>query len=282
MNSCLYECAVMHARLSPRPHRFVYRIFMLAVDLDELDQVGRLAPWLSVNRSNLFSFRERDYLPVGETAFNAAPDHRPIAHTGGLKDRVIAYLGQHHIDLAGGRVLLVTLPRIAGYGFNPVSFYFCYDATGQPRAAIAEVTNTFHEMKPFLLGPETFAADAGAFHRRQAKHFYVSPFTDVDVAFDFTLRVPGERLAVQIDDYRESERSLTSTVTGERHALTATRLAWYTVKFPSLTLRVIGLIHWHAFCLWLKRVPWFAKAARPADQRDLYRPHHSLQPSDSA
>ena len=146
----------------------------------------------------------------------------------------------------------------------------------------SEVTNTFREMKPFLLGPETFSAEAGAFHRRQPKHFYVSPFTDVDVAFDFTLRLTGEQLSLQIDDYQASARSLTSTVAGERHPLTASRLAWYTVKFPLLTLRVIGLIHWHALCLWFKKVPWFAKAARREDQRDLYRPHHSLQPSDSA
>ena len=108
MNSCLYECAVMHARLSPRPHRFVYRIFMLAVDLDELAQVGRIAPWLSVNRGNLFSLREKDYLPVGEAAFNADPSTRPIAGQS-LKDRVIAYLGRHGIELPGGRVMLVTL-----------------------------------------------------------------------------------------------------------------------------------------------------------------------------
>ena len=128
MNSCLYECAVMHARLSPRPHRFVYRIFMLAVDLDELDHVGRLAPWLSVNRGNLFSFRERDFLPVGETAFNAAPDHRPIAHSGGLKDRVIAYLGRHHINLAGGRVLLVA----------PLSGHFATLLRGTVRTMLPE------------------------------------------------------------------------------------------------------------------------------------------------
>lgn len=281
MNSCLYECAVMHARLTPRAHRFVYRIFMLAIDLDEWDEVGRIAPWLSVNRGNFFSLREADYLPVGEPAFNADPSTRPIANRS-LKARVVAYLGHHGIDLTGGRVTLVTLPRIAGYGFNPVSFYFCFDAAGAPRAAIAEVTNTFREVKPFLLGPDTYSAEAGAFHRRQPKHFYVSPFTDVDVAFDFTLRLPGDQLSVQIDDYRAAERSLTSTVTGERYPLTAGRLAWYTVKFPLLTLRVISLIHWHALCLWLKRVPWFAKAARREDQRDLYRPHHSLHPSDSA
>ncbi len=144
-------------------------------------------------------------------------------------------------------------------------------------------------MKPYFLGhdclavpaPETAGAsarptDPATFHLRIPKHFYVSPFSDVDVAFDFALRTPAGRLSIQIDDYTGIKRTLTSTLTGTRHPLTGARLAWLTLKYPLLTLRIIGLIHWHAFRLWLKRVPWFAKGARPSDQRDLYRPHPSL------
>jgi DUF1365 family protein len=130
------------------------------------------------------------------------------------------------------------------------------------------------------LRPLTSSASA-AFRRRTPKHFYVSPFSDVDVAFDFTLRPPGERLSVQIDDYVGAERTLTSTLAGPKRELTGTRLAWFTLKYPFLTLRIITLIHWHAARLWLRRLPWFAKAARPADQRDLYRPHTSITPRES-
>jgi DUF1365 family protein len=200
-----------------------------------------------------------------------------------LKTRVVEYLAARGTDLTGGRVLLVTLPRIFGYGFNPVSFYFCYDRAGSLVAALTEVTNTFREMKPYYLGPETRdpAAPAPSFRRRTPKDFYVSPYSDVDVDFDFNLRAPGERLFAQIDDYRGSERTLTSTVAGERRELTGARLAWWTLKYPLLTLRVITLIHWHALQLWLKRLPWFAKAARAGEQRDLYRPHASItQPAE--
>jgi hypothetical protein len=89
-------------------------------------------------------------------------------------------------------------------------------------------------------------------------------------------------LSVQIDDYVGEERTLTSVLTGERRALTSSRLAWLTLAYPLITLRTITLIHWHALRLWLKRVPWFAKAARPAEQRGLYRAHRSLQTADSA
>ena len=277
----------MHARFTPRSHRFLYRIFLFALDLDEIDEVNRRVPFFSAGRPNLYSFRDGDFLPTDEALHNRTAEK---CHVMGdtavsLKQRVVAHLAARGVDLAGGRVVLVALPRVAGYLFNPVSFYFCYDRAGRPAAALAEVTNTFKEMKPYFLGPETQGAAPGEFRVRVPKHFYVSPYSDVDVAFDFTLRAPGDRLSVQIDDYVGGERTLTSVLTGTRRDLTGARLAWFTLKYPLLTLRIITLIHWHALRLWLKRVPWFAKAARPSDQRDLYRPHTSLvpvQPIDAA
>lgn len=274
----------MHARFAPKAHRFVYRIFLFALDLDELDALHGKLRLFSFKRRNLYSFRDGDYLPTQEPVFNgsagplgppsSAPARRAVAPCPSLKHRVVAYLSTRGIDLTGGRVLLVTLPRVLGYLFNPVSFYFCYDRTGTPLAALAEVTNTFKEMKPYLLGPEAQAG--GAFRLRVPKHFYVSPFSDVDVAFDFQVRAPGDRLSIQIDDYVGTARTLTSTLTGPRQPLTDRRLAWFTLKYPLITLKVISLIHWHALRLWFKNVPWFAKSSRATDQRDLYRPHASI------
>ncbi len=321
LRSSLYECSVLHHRFAPKVHRFVYRIFLFAFDLDELPELHRRLPLFSLNRPNLFSFRESDFFPTAEPLHHpSAPN--PICNVlrykpASLKERVVAHLATHGVDLAGGRVVLVTLPRIFGYLFNPVSFYFCYDRAGACVASLAEVTNTFKEMKPYFLGPECRSekpenrsqipndgnrsaatptptsdfrplasglrppASSTAFRRRTPKHFYVSPFSDVDVAFDFTLRTPGERLSIQIDDYVGPERTLTSTLAGPRRALTSARLAWFTLKYPLLTLRIIALIHWHAARLWLRRLPWFAKSARPSDQRDLYRPHTSIAPRES-
>ncbi len=282
MRSRIYECHVMHARFIPRAHRFVYRLFMLSLDLDELPQLDRQLRWFSVDRGNLYSLRQRDFLPLDETLHNRheAPA-LPAASTGNLKERVLAFLAAHHIDPGpAARVQLVTLPRILGYRFNPVSFYFVRDAADEPVAAIAEVTNTFHEMKPYLLSGDM--REGNAFRRRTPKHFYVSPFSDVDVAFDFRLRVPDERLSIQIDDYVGADRTLTSTVAGPARPLTDGALGGFLFKYPLLTLRVIFLIHWHALRLWWKRVPWFAKAARASDQRDLYRPHASVRRSEAS
>jgi DUF1365 family protein len=272
---------VLHHRFSPKEHRFVYRIFLFAFDLDELPELHRRLPLFSHNRSNLFSFRDRDFFPTAEPLYNptgqaSGPAAPPRASgPASLKDRITAFLATRDIDLTGGRVVLVTLPRVLGYLFNPVSFYFCYDAAGTCVASLAEVTNTFKEMKPYFLGPETRVAGT-SFTLRTPKHCYVSPFSDVDTAFDFTLRTPHERLSIQIDDYIGADRTLTSTLAGPRRELTGGRLAWFSLKYPAITLRIIALIHWHAALLWFRRLPWFAKAARASDQRDLYRPHASI------
>jgi uncharacterized protein len=286
--SCVYECSILHARFYPRAHRFSYRIFLLTLDLDELPVLAQQLRILRFERPGLLSFRQRDYFPVhtpihNPTAPTSPPDAvAPTPPLAPLKNRVLGYLSDQGIHCPPGtRIRLVTLPRVFGYQFNPVSFYFVSTPDGHPLASIAEVTNTFRETKPYLLGPATlqmFTNLGPTFLHRVLKHFYVSPFSDVDVAFEFRLRPPSERLLLQIDDYEGPRRTLLTTVTnlGPPRPLRDTVLAWLTLKYPFVTLKVIAAIHWQALRLYLKRVPWFAKANRLIDQRDLYHPHHSL------
>ena len=155
-----------------------------------------------------------------------------------------------------------------GYIFNPVSFYFCRASNGEPLCAVVQVGNTFGEMKPYLLrqpSAENF------FRLTTPKHFYVSPFSTLDLAFDFKLSVPDQTLDIHIDEKDGDRRVLLSTLTGQRAPL-----AWFTLKYPLITLKVIGLIHWQALLLWAKRLPWHAKAAHADQQRDVLRPHGAL------
>jgi hypothetical protein len=146
--------------------------------------------------------------------------------------------------------------------------------TGEPIAAVAEVVNTFREMKLFALQD---ISEEGLWHLRIAKNFYVSPFSDPGMMFDFKLGKPGATWRVNIDDYENDERTLLSAIRGEQRELTSARLFWYAFKYPLLSLRIIGLIHWHALLLWLKRVPFFQKNERREVQLDVMRPHESLK-----
>ncbi len=278
LRSCLYECTVAHERLEPVAHRFVYRVFYILVDLDERALLDRRLSLFSVNRGNVMSLREADFLPIGGLPHNGADPRTPVP--GGdaptLKGRALALWKAHGIDPGPDpRVLLLTLPRVLGYQFNPVSFYFCVDASGAPRGAIAEVTNTFREVKPYVV-PLSGGTDGGLFHLRVPKDFYVSPFSGLGLEFDFNLRLPGRNLGITIDDYQAGHRVLHSALAGAQAPLTDRRLAAFLLKYPLITLKVIALIHWQALLLRMKRAPFIRKAADPGLQRDVYRPHRSI------
>jgi DUF1365 family protein len=259
MNSCLYECTVMHHRLAPKRHRFSYRIFMAYLDLDEIGAIARRIPFFGRNRRNIFAFNDSDHLGGSR---------------GTVKEKLAAYLSLQRIALPkSGRIMLLTLPRVLGYVFNPVSFFFCFDAAGSPFCAVAEVGNTFKEKKLYLL-PHPISGDR--FRLIAPKHFYVSPFSELDLQFDFKLRVPAESLEIHVDDRDGDEKILLSALTGRRAPLTAARLAWFGIKYPLVTLWVISLIHWNALLLWLKRIPVHRKEARPDLQRDVLHPHATI------
>jgi len=261
LTSCLYDCEVVHERLSPKRHGFRYRLFFLDIDLDELPALTKRLKFLSRNARNLYAFRDADHLDLG---------------AGDLKANIAKHLANNGIAMpVDARIRLVTLPRVLGYLFNPVCFYFISDAQGTPMHAIAEVTNTFHEMKPYLIAQPNAQ---GVFELIVPKHFYVSPFSSLDTSFHFKLSVPGDGLKIHIDDLEGEQRTLLSWIHGKRRDLTDARLLWYLVCFPMMTLGVIARIHWQALRLWLKRLPYHAKAAHPELQRDLLRPHLSIAP----
>jgi hypothetical protein len=237
---CLYECRVNHTRLSPKKHAFNYRVFMLAINIDSFPKIT----FLSRNRFNIFSIDDRDHIHTD-----------PAKST---RENLTAWLSENGTEIPhDAQITLVTFPRVLGYAFNPVSFYYIHSKTGEPITAVAEVTNTFREMKLFPIDPPD---ESGKWKRVIAKDFYVSPFSDPNDTFDFCFTAPAENWKVNINNITAGETSLLSSIYGARQELTASRLAWFALKYPLLSLGIIFGIHWQALLLFIKRIPHFSKS----------------------
>lgn len=275
MNSCLYECAVFHRRLAPKRHEFLYRVFYFCFDLDEMDapQAVGLPRWplLGWQRAAIFSFWPGDHF--GKKS--QAP----------LRPQVEAFLAQHGIP-APTRIRFLTNLRVFGYVFNPIAIFFCEDENQRPLAAVAQVGNTFGEQKLYLVSaqsapaassasdtPSSLAVGRGSdYASRLPKEFYVSPFSDLDLDFDFRFSSPGPHLRIAIDEYRGEERLLLSTLTGKRRELTTRGLLWFLLKYPLLTLQVIFLIHWQAWRLYRRGLPFRRKEIELEKQTGILNP----------
>lgn len=255
MNSCLYVGKVMHCRVEPKDYKFIHDVFMFYLDLDELDEIARNNWLISLNKPNVFSFYDKDHMNYGKST---------------LKDNVIHYIREKGVTAPISRVMLLTNLRVFGYVFNPVSFYYCFDDKDQPVCAIAQVCNTFGELKNYFLGPETF--NENGFRSEQLKYYYISPFIDLDVPMDFDLKIPQELIKIKVDDLKENKKFLYATLTGKQRPLTAAQVFALGLRYPFMTLKVIALIHYHAAVLYyIKKIPYHKKQANLHLQKEVQR-----------
>ena len=240
---------VMHQRLRPAAHRFAYRVFFLRIPLSRLD--GLANRWLSRERFNLLSFFARDYGPRDGSDLLAWARAK------------LAAAGHHDVD---GEIVLQTFPRLLGYVFNPLSIWYCYDRSGFLRAVICAVSNTFGERHDYVLVPSDHTPIRADTWLRANKQLHVSPFCQVRGHYRFRFDQQATHCSARIDYYEgagDEERLLVTTIAGTSTALHAGATLRAFCAYPLLTLGVVLRIHWQAFKLWRKRVPWFRKPAPP-------------------
>jgi hypothetical protein len=244
--SSLYWGEVLHQRLRPRRHRLRYRVFWMLIDLDELPAVSSRLRLFSHNRFNLFTFYDRDHGPGDGQS---------------LRPWVQRHLEKSGVDFTGGRVRLLCFPRVLGYGFNPLSVYFCYHRDGTLHALLYEVNNTFGERHSYLIPVGESASPT--VHQRCDKCLYVSPFNPVAGGYRFHVLPPDRRVAVAINQDDDHGPLLNAWMRAERRPLTDGMLLASFLRFPFLTLKVILGIHWEALRLWRKGMRLVPRPAPP-------------------
>lgn len=244
--SALYVGEVVHQRTRTFDHRLRYRLWMVLADIDELDGL----------QDRLRLLRRR----LGPVTLHAS-DHgdrsgRP------LRLQIERHLADAGIDIASGPIRLLTMPRILGYGFNPISVFFCHTPDGALAALLYEVTNTFRERHSYLVAVP--ANQTGAVRQTAEKQLFVSPFMDRDLTYDFTVRPPGEAVSIVVAVRRGDTPILTASFAGRRRPLTDGQLLRAFVTHPLLTWKVTWGIHWEAFLGILKGARYRERGVPPA------------------
>lgn len=244
MKSCLYSGKLRHRRFEPVSHAFDYSVFMFLLDLDEIDMVfdGR---WLwSSRRASLARFERRDHLgdpnvPLHESVRRLVDERTGARPTGPIR--------------------LLTQLRYFGYGFNPVSFYYCYDRTGSTvETVVAEINNTpWGEQHCYVLGASSSPRDTTGElkHYELSKEFHISPFMPMDLRYRWRFTSPGGGLVVHMENQKDERKLFDATLHLRREPITGWTLNQKLITYPLASTAVIARIYWQALRLWLKKCP---------------------------
>lgn len=233
---------VHHRRLRPRENAFAYRTYFLMLPMRSLRRDGDGT--LVRNRRGLVSFHDRDH---GDGRTDALA----------WLDELLAAEGVHD---ATGEAWLQTYPRVLGYVFKPVSFWYCHRDDGSLAAIVAEVNNTFGERHCYLLAGPRLGWGAELVAR---KVFHVSPFCQVQGRYRFRFMRARERVVARVDHDDDEGALLETSLSGRLQPLTPAAARAAFLGMPLMTLSVVARIHWQALKLWFKRVPFFSKPEPP-------------------
>lgn len=245
MQSCIFEGTIRHRRFQPRANWFQYRLFFMYLDLAELPNLFDIHPLWSFNRANFAYFRRRDHFGDPRMTMDQT-----------VADLVEKQLGRR----PEGPIRMLTHLRYFGLCFNPVSFYFCYNAADTDvETIVTEIHNTpWNERHCYVLGSDENEHPLKQWRRyRFYKSFHVSPFIDMDIHYDWRFRLPGGRLGVHMIDYQGGKRVFDASLALHRREITPAALTNMLIKYPMLSGKVVAMIYWQALRLVIKKTPFF-------------------------
>ena len=232
--SRIYRGWIEHERFYPTRHRLRYKIYVYAIDLDDLPHLDRRLPLFGYNRLRPVSLFDRDYL---------------AAEPGSLREKLLRQLTPHMESGQVARIVVVTSPRYFNYVFNPVSFYYCFDASETLVGAVAEVNNTFGEKHVYVLPAEQKTVPAFPARFESAKQFHVSPFNTPGGVYHFYLADIRQELDVRIALHREGRQIIRARLWGEPVALTPWQHLRTVLVNPAIPHLTVPRIYWEAFKL---------------------------------
>lgn len=240
---CLINGKVMHKRFTPKENCFTYPIYYFSLPLAKLNELKK-SNSLKIDRFSLTSFYKKD--------------HGKKSENGDLNAWAYEQLSKFHLQNKVNSVSLISMPRILGFVFNPVSFWLCFDKKEQLRAIIYEVNNTFGETHSYVCAKQDQSVIKENDWMIAQKEFHVSPFLPRDGHYQFRIKLTTQKIGLWIDYYnKDGKRTLTTSLKGKLEVLTksAQRKAFW--KTPFVTLQAITLIHWQALKLKVKGVKFF-------------------------
>lgn len=247
----IFNAKVMHKRLFPKVNKFTYRVYYVVLPIEKLSTVQGL----TIDKPAWMNFRIRDYGPR---------DGSDLAQWGR------ALLKQYGLNEITKHLMLITMPRILGYGFNPASFWLCLDDAHQIRAVISEVHNTFGEAHSYLCAHSDHSPITGDEWLKAEKLFHVSPFLPREGTYEFRFTIQEGKVGVWIDysDAKGNKQLLTSLV-GHLEPLNASTLRRAFWTHPLVTLKTITLIHWQALKLFAKGVRYIVKPEQHSKNQSI-------------
>lgn len=230
----IFTAKVMHKRLFPRENGFTYGVYYLALPLPAAAIPGSLVRF-----------------DAADLGYRDGSDPSTYAKS---------ILAKYGLEKETQHIMLITMPRVLGYVFNPVSFYLCLDISKRLKAVIAEVHNTFGEQHTYLCAHTNHAPIEADDWLEAAKLFHVSPFLEREGHYRFRFSLQEKKLGIWIDYFdKEKNKQLLTSLTGNLQPLTKQSLRKAFWSHPLVTLKTILLIHWQALKVVRKRIRYIKK-----------------------
>jgi uncharacterized protein len=238
VNHSVLESVVYHQRHAPKKHSFVHKVLFLLVDIEEAAK-GK-TKLFSFNKFNVFSISVKDY------------------DMGGVRKK----LAENNIS-GVEKIFLLTMPKFFGYAFNPVSFFLCFNQAQQLICVLVEVHNTFKERHTYLAHHQNFNPITNLDVIHKEKKLHVSPFCQVEGRYKFRFLINAEKIKIDIDYYVNDDKLISTSINGKVKEMREAILLKYFFLNMFAPFKVIFLIHYHALCLWCKKIPYFKKPPTP-------------------